>query len=74
MKTTVDLSPSLLREAKRLQPGKGRTLRDFVAEALHEKLRAHRFGEKLWMKPLARSLNCRKKTAGLRKSSKTNSK
>lgn len=38
MKTTFDLPDSLLRKAKALAARQGRPLRDFVAEAIDEKL------------------------------------
>jgi hypothetical protein len=51
MKTTVDLPETLVREAKALAARDGRTLRDFVAEAMNEKLHATRpAGAKPWMK------------------------
>lgn len=40
MKTTFDLSESLLRKAKATAARQGRPLRDLVAEAIDEKLRA----------------------------------
>ena len=50
LKTTVDLPETLLREAKAVAAQQGRTLRDFVAEAMNEKLHVHPAGEKPWMK------------------------
>ena len=50
MKTTVDLPETLLREAKAVAAQQGRTLRDFVAEAMNEKLHVRPVGEKPWMK------------------------
>lgn len=50
MKTTVDIPESLLREAKAVAARQGRTLRDFVAEAMNEKLQVHVSGKKPWMK------------------------
>ena len=41
MKTTFDLPDPLLRRAKAVAANEGRALRDFVAEALTEKLEAH---------------------------------
>lgn len=41
MKTTFDLPDPLLRRAKAVAANEGRPLRDFVAEALTEKLEAH---------------------------------
>jgi hypothetical protein len=40
MKTTFDLPDPLLRRAKAVAAEQGRPLRDFIAEAIHEKLAA----------------------------------
>jgi hypothetical protein len=50
MKTTLDIPESLLREAKAVAAQQGRTLRDFVTEAVNEKLHTQGSGEKPWMK------------------------
>lgn len=63
MKTTVDLPGSLLREAKAVAARRGQTLRDFVAEAMNEKLHAPAApGEKPWMKHFGALSKLRKET------------
>jgi hypothetical protein len=63
MKTTVDLPEMLLREAKAMAARQGRTLRDFVAEAMNEKLHpAHSAHEKPWMKHFGALSKLRKET------------
>ena len=67
MKTTVDLPPSLLREAKAVAARQGRTLRDFVAEAMNEKLHAHPLAEKPWMKHFGALSRLRKENRRIEK-------
>lgn len=67
MKTTVDLPQSLLREAKALAAREGRTLRDFVAEAMNEKLHAQHSGEKPWMKHFGSLSKLRKENRRIEK-------
>lgn len=67
MKTTVDLPQSLLREAKAVAARQGRTLRDFVAEAMNEKLHAHPSGDKPWMKHFGALSKLRKETRRIEK-------
>jgi hypothetical protein len=62
MKTTVDLPETLLRDAKATAAKQGRSLRDFVAEALNEKLLAHSPDEKPWMKHFGSLAKLRKET------------
>ena len=63
MKTTVDLPETLVREAKAVAAREGRTLRDFVAEAMNEKLHAtHHPREKPWMKHFGALSKLRKET------------
>jgi hypothetical protein len=62
MKTTVDIPVSLLREAKAAAARDGRTLRDFVAEAMNEKLHARASEEKPWMKHFGALSKLRKET------------
>jgi len=50
VKTTFDLPETLLREAKAAAAQQGRPLRDFVAEAMADKLAAKPPTEKPWMK------------------------
>jgi hypothetical protein len=67
VKTTVDLPETLLREAKAAAAREGRTLRDFVAEAMNEKLRAHPGGEKPWMKHFGALSKLRKENRRIEK-------
>jgi hypothetical protein len=62
MKMTVDLPEMLLREAKAAAAREGRTLRDFVAEAINEKLRAYPGSEKPWMKHFGALAKLRKES------------
>ncbi|MDQ6911787.1 MAG: hypothetical protein M3119_05565 [Verrucomicrobiota bacterium] len=66
MKTTVDLPSTLLREAKAVAARQGRTLRDFVAEAMHEKLQTTP-GEKPWMKHFGSLSKLRKESRRIEK-------
>ncbi len=67
MKATVDLPQSLLREAKAVAARQGRTLRDFVAEGLNEKLHGHPAGEKPWMKHFGALSQLRKENRRIEK-------
>ena len=68
MKTTVDLPGSLLREAKAVAARQGQTLRDFVTEAMNEKLHAHAApGEKPWMKHFGALSKLRKESRRIEK-------
>ena len=53
MKTTIDIPDPLFRRAKSKSAERGQTLKEFVAEALHEKLAANAskvsLGEPAWM-------------------------
>jgi hypothetical protein len=62
MKTTVDIPGSLLREAKAAAAREGRTLRDFVAEAMNEKLHTRASEGKPWMKHFGTLSKLRKET------------
>lgn len=63
MKTTVDLPSSLLREAKAFAARRGQTLREFVTEAMNEKLHTPApAGEKPWMKHFGALSKLRKET------------
>jgi hypothetical protein len=61
------LPQSLLREAKAAAARQGRTLRDFVAEALNEKLHAHPAGERPWMKHFGTLSKLRKENRRIEK-------
>ena len=68
VKTTVDLPETLVREAKAVAARQGRTLRDLVAEAMHEKLHAvHPSIEKPWMKHFGTLSKLRKETRRIEK-------
>ena len=67
MKTTVDIPASLLREAKALAARQGRTLRDFVTEAMNEKLHPQVPGEKPWMKHFGALSKLRKENRRIEK-------
>jgi len=67
MKTTVDIPESLLREAKAVAARQGRTLRDFVAEAMNEKLHLQAAGKKPWMKHFGALSKLRKENRRIEK-------
>lgn len=67
MKTTVDLPETLLREAKAVAARQGQTLRDFVAEAMNEKLHAQPTGAKPWMKHFGALSKLRKENRRIEK-------
>jgi metal-responsive CopG/Arc/MetJ family transcriptional regulator len=67
MKTTVDLPETLLREAKAVAARQGRTLRDFVAEAMNEKLHLHTPEDKPWMKHFGALSKLRKENRRIEK-------
>jgi hypothetical protein len=68
VKTTVDLPETLVREAKAVAAREGRTLRDFVADAMNEKLHAaHPAAEKPWMKHFGTLSRLRKETRRIEK-------
>jgi len=67
MKTTVDLPDTLLREAKAVAARQGQTLRDFVAEAMNEKLHVHPPGGKPWMKHFGALSRLRKENRRIEK-------
>jgi hypothetical protein len=67
VKTTVDLPATLLREAKAQAARQGRTLRDFVAEAMNEKLHASPPGDKPWMKHFGALSKLRKENRRIQK-------
>ena len=67
MKTTIEIPDPLLRRAKSKAAERGRSLKDFVTEALQEKLAssagASVTGEPAWMKGFGKLGRMRKETA-----------
>ena len=71
MKTTVEIPDPLFRKAKAKAAERGQTLKEFLSEALQEKLRTHagsaRTGEPVWMKGFGKLRHLRKETARIQK-------
>ena len=71
MKTTVEIPDPLFRKAKARAAERGQTLKEFMSEALQEKLRTHagnaRTGEPEWMKGFGKLHHLRKETARIQK-------
>jgi len=67
MKTTIEIPDPLFRRAKSKAAERGQTLKQFMAEALHEKLASNagdvRLGEPEWMKGFGKLRRLRKETA-----------
>lgn len=67
MKTTLDIPDVLFRKAKSKAAERGQTLREFVSDALEEKLasrsRGARSGEPEWMQGFGKLRHLRKETA-----------
>ena len=67
MKTTIDIPDPLFRKAKSKAAERSQTLREFVAEALQEKLAIHtstvRAGEPEWMQGFGELRRLRKESA-----------
>jgi hypothetical protein len=67
MKTTLDIPDVVFRKAKSKAAERGQTLREFVSEALEEKLasrsRGTRSGEPAWMQGFGKLKHLRKETA-----------
>jgi len=65
MKTTIEIPDPLLRKAKSRAAERGQTLKEFVAEALKQKLAAGkvRLGEPEWMQGFGKLRRLRKETA-----------
>ncbi len=67
MKTTLEIPDSLFRKAKSTAAQRGQTLKEFVGEALQEKLAANasrdRVGEPAWMQGFGKLRRLRKETA-----------
>ena len=71
MKTTVEIPDPLFRKAKTRAAECGQTLKEFISEALQEKLETHassaRTGEPEWMKGFGKLRHLRKETARIQK-------
>lgn len=67
MKTTIEIPDTLFRKAKSKAAERSQTLKEFVSEALQEKLaprsRAARSGEPEWMQGFGKLRRLRKETA-----------
>ena len=67
MKTTIEIPDPLFRKAKSKAAERGQTLKEFVGEALQEKLAAKvskvRLGEPEWMQGFGELRRLRKETA-----------
>ena len=70
MKTTIEIPDPLFRKAKSKAAERGQTLKEFVAEALHEKLASNasavRLGEPAWMEGFGKLRRLRGETAQVR--------
>jgi hypothetical protein len=70
MKTTVEIPDPLFRKAKSKAAERGQTLKEFMAEALQEKLAMKgsdvRFGEPPWMTGFGKLRRLRKESARIR--------
>jgi hypothetical protein len=70
MKTTIEIPDPLFRKAKSKAAERGQTLKEFMAEALHEKLasndRAVPPGEPAWMAGFGKLRRLRNETARIR--------
>jgi hypothetical protein len=63
MKTTLEIPDAVFRRAKAAAAAKGIPLREFVTEAVKEKLAPATTGEKPWVKLMGRLKYLRKETA-----------
>lgn len=67
MKTTIEIPDPLFRKAKSKAAERGQTLKEFMAEALHDKLASSagdvRPGEPAWMKGFGKLRRLRNETA-----------
>jgi hypothetical protein len=65
MKTTIEIPDPLFRKAKSTAAERGQSLKEFVAEALQQKLAAGkvRLGEPEWMQGFGKLRGLRKETA-----------
>jgi hypothetical protein len=63
MKTTLEIPQAILRRAKSSAAGRGISLREFVTEALKDKLTAYaRAAEKPWVKHMGKLKRLHKET------------
>lgn len=67
MKTTLEMPDATLRKAKAKAAERGIPLRQFVTEAVEEKLAAPQVDEKPWMKSFGALRHLRKETARIDK-------
>jgi hypothetical protein len=71
VKTTVEIPDPLFRKAKARAAERGQTLKEFMSEALQEKLMTNagnaRTGEPEWMKGFGKLHHLRKETARIQK-------
>jgi len=71
MKTTVEIPDPLFRKAKARAAERGQTLKEFMSEALQEKLKTNAgsvpTGEPEWMKGFGKLHHLRKETARIQK-------
>ena len=71
MKSTVEIPDPLFRKAKARAAERGQTLKEFISEALQQKLETHagsaRTGEPEWMKGFGKLRHLRKETARIQK-------
>jgi hypothetical protein len=63
MKTTLEIPDQLFRRAKSVAAEQGIPLRELVTEALADKLRSARSGEKPWLKSFGKLRNLHSETA-----------
>jgi hypothetical protein len=67
LKTTLEIPDSIFRRAKSAAAERGIPLRQFVTEAVREKLGAHASsGDKPWMKSFGKLRHLRKETARIK--------
>lgn len=71
MKTTIEIPDALFRNAKATAAQRGQTLKEFVSEALDEKLAAGRDtgppGQPAWMRGFGKLRRLRKETARIQR-------
>lgn len=63
MKTTLEIPDTIFRRAKSVAAARGVPLREFVTEAVKEKLAADVKGSKPWVKHMGKLKRLRKETA-----------
>ena len=67
MKTTMEIPDTLFRRAKSRAAARGVPLRQYVTEALDEKLKADSSDQKPWMKHVGKLKHLRKETRRINK-------